>query len=79
MRFSKNDLQEMPTDPKIKEIPLSFEISVDEGIAIAWVPYKLWVEDEFSHCGIDVFTLFEMDGKWKIISTAYTIEKENCD
>ena len=79
MRFSKNDLQEMSTDPKIKEIPLSFEISVDKGIAIAWVPYKLWVEDEFSHCGIDVFTLFEMDGKWKIISTAYTIEKVNCD
>ena len=79
MRFSKDDYQAMPTNPKIKEIALSFKISVHDGIAVAWVPYKLWIEDQFSHCGIDVFTLFEMDGKWKIISIAYTVEKENCD
>ena len=79
MRFRKDDLQEMPTYPKIKEVALSFKILAENGIATAWVPYKFWIDDEFSHCGIDVFTLFEKDGKWKIISTAYTIEKENCD
>ena len=78
-RLSKDDLQEMPNDPIIKEIPLSFKILVDDGIAVAWVPYKLWVDDKFSHCGIDVFTLFEMEGTWKIISMAYTIEIQNCD
>ncbi|MCF1191987.1 nuclear transport factor 2 family protein [Mangrovimonas sp. AS39] len=79
MRLSKDDLQKMPSYPNLKELPLSFEISVDKGIAVAWVPYKFWVEDEFSHCGIDVFTLFKIDGKWKIISAAYTIEIENCE
>lgn len=79
MRFTKDDIVQMPMDPEINEIPLSFDISVGDGIAIAWVPYKLWVEDEYSHCGIDVFTLFEINGKWKIISAAYTIENMNCD
>lgn len=79
MRFSKDDYQGMTTNPKIKETALSFKIVVHDGIAVAWVPYKLWLEDKFSHCGIDVFTLFEMDGIWKIISIAYTVEKEDCD
>ena len=79
MRFSKDDLKEMPNGPKIKEVPLNFKILVDDGIAMAWAPYKLWIEDEFSHCGIDVFTLFEMEGKWKIISAAYTVETQNCN
>jgi hypothetical protein len=78
MRFSKDDLPKMHTLPKVKEVALEFEISVGDGIAMAWVPYEFWVEDKFSHCGIDAFTLFEMDGNWKIISAAYTVEKENC-
>ncbi|WP_299529179.1 nuclear transport factor 2 family protein [Ulvibacterium sp.] len=78
MRFSKDDLPKMHTLPDVKEIALEFEISLGHGIAMAWVPYEFWVEDTFSHCGVDAFTLFEVDGKWKIISVAYTVEKENC-
>lgn len=78
MRFSKDDLPKMHSLPDVKEVALQFEISVGDGIATAWVPYEFWVEDKFSHCGIDAFTLFEVDGKWKIISAAYTVEKQKC-
>ncbi|MDN5216631.1 nuclear transport factor 2 family protein [Fulvivirgaceae bacterium BMA12] len=78
LRYSKDDLPKMHTLPKVKEVAQDFEIIQRNGIAIAWVPYEFWVEDKFSHCGIDVFTLFEIDGDWKIMSTAYTIERENC-
>ncbi len=78
MRFSKDDLPKMHTLPDVKEVALQFEISVGDGIAMAWVPYEFWIEGKFSHCGIDAFTLFRADGNWKIISVAYTVEKENC-
>ncbi|WP_425234383.1 nuclear transport factor 2 family protein [Ulvibacterium sp.] len=78
MRFSKDDLPKMYTLPDVKEEAVQFEISVGDGIAMAWVPYEFWIEDRFSHCGIDAFTLFEENGNWKIISVAYTIEKEKC-
>ncbi|MCX2743345.1 nuclear transport factor 2 family protein [Mangrovivirga sp. M17] len=79
MRFSKDDLPLMPTDPKITEIPTRVDVLAGEGIAVAYAPYNLWEDGEFSHCGIDVFTLFEINGHWKIVSTAYTVERENCD
>lgn len=79
MRFRKDDLREMPSYPKLREVPLSFEILVGNGIAMAWVPYRFWIEDAFSHCGTDAVTLFEVEGEWKIISMAYTVETENCD
>ena len=78
MRFSKDDLPSMSTLPDLKEIALEYKITVGDGIAMAWVPYEFWVQGAFSHCGIDAFTLFQIDGHWKIMSAAYTIKKENC-
>lgn len=55
------------------------EVQVHGRMAVVWAPYNLWVNDVFSHCGVDVFTLIKMDTGWKIASLAYTIEKEGCD
>ena len=79
VRYSKDDLPNMHSLPDVKEIAQNFDINVYNGIATAWVPYEFWVEDKFSHCGVDVFTLFEMDGNWKIMSAAYTVEKASCN
>lgn len=78
-RFSKDDLPSMHSIPNVKEIAKDFEINIQRGIAVAWVPYEFWLEEKFSHCGIDVFTLFQVDGNWKIISLAYSIENKDCD
>lgn len=79
MRFSRDDLPRMATMPDLRELALDFEIKVHNGIAVAWVPYEFYVEDQFSHCGIDIFTLFQIDGIWKIVSAAYSIENKSCE
>ena len=79
VRLFEDDIAKLGTLPPVKEIALDFEIKVHENIAVAWVPYEFWLKGEFSHCGIDVFTLFKVDDSWKIMSAAYSIERENCD
>ena len=54
-------------------------VQINGNIAMAWVPYDLWVNETFSHCGVDVFTLVKTSGEWKIATISYTIEKTGCD
>lgn len=49
-------------------------VLLDERIAVVWTPYDFHLNGKFSHNGIDVFTLMKLEGRWKIISTAYTRE-----
>ncbi len=53
-------------------------VKVHQNIAMVWAPYDLWVNEQFSHCGVDVFTLIKDKVSWKIASLSYTIEKEGC-
>jgi hypothetical protein len=53
-------------------------VEVHERIAMVWAPYDLWVNEKYSHCGVDVFTLLKTEEGWKIASIAYTIEKKGC-
>lgn len=55
------------------------DIKIDRSIAMVWGAYDLWVNDKFSHCGIDVFTLLKTGEGWKISSLSYSIEKESCE
>ena len=57
----------------------STEIKVHCRVAMAWVPYDLWINDTFSHCGVDVFTFIKTSDGWKISSLAYTVETEGCE
>jgi hypothetical protein len=54
------------------------EVRVHGPLAMVWTPYDLFRGDEFSHCGVDVFTLVRTDEGWKISGGSYTIEPENC-
>ena len=54
------------------------EVRIQGNIAMVWAPYDLWVNETFSHCGIDVFTLIKNSSGWKIASVSYTVEKEGC-
>jgi len=49
---------------------------VHEGIAVVWTPYEFHVNGEFSHCGVDAFSLVRIDGQWKIAGIVYTVERE---
>ncbi|WP_244822427.1 nuclear transport factor 2 family protein [Dyadobacter pollutisoli] len=54
------------------------KISVDGPMAIVWAPYKFFLTDKFSHCGVNVFTLIQIKNEWKISSIIDTRRKDVC-
>jgi Putative lumazine-binding len=53
-------------------------INIDGDLASVWAPYKFYVGDKFSHCGVDVFQLIKTSEGWKIIYIVDTRRKDNC-
>ena len=48
------------------------------GMAVVWAPYDFYRAGKFNHCGIDNFNLVKIDGKWRVASVLFTVERENC-
>lgn len=38
----------------------------------------LYIDGEFSHCGMDSFSLLETEERWKITGIVSSMEAENC-
>ncbi|RYC52851.1 nuclear transport factor 2 family protein [Flagellimonas olearia] len=78
--FSKflTSICSIPDSIKFEEKLTSFSIQVDRTMANAWVGYEFWLNDAFSHCGINSFQLVDFDGEWKIIYLIDTRGKEGC-
>ena len=53
-------------------------IKIDGDLACVWAPYKFYLGDQFSHCGIDVFQLMRTADGWKVFYIADTTRKDNC-
>lgn len=53
-------------------------VQIHKRIAMVWGPYDLWVNNKYSHCGVDVFTLLKTKAGWKIASLAFSMETEGC-
>lgn len=62
----------------LEERITSYEILLDEGMAIVWAPYRFYVNGQLSHCGVNAFTLILTDKGWRILSIIDTRRKENC-
>jgi hypothetical protein len=54
------------------------DIKIDGDLASFWAPYKFYLGDKFSHCGVDVFQLMKTTDGWKIIYIVDTRRKDNC-
>lgn len=78
--FSKflKSIVSIPDSIKFQEKLTSFSIQVDRTMANAWVGYEFWLNEKFSHCGINSFQLVNFDGEWKIIYLIDTRGKEGC-
>ena len=61
-------------DEKIK----SYEIRVEGNMANVWTPYEFYMNNQFSHCGVNNFQLMKKDGEWKIFYLVDTRTRENC-
>ena len=42
-------------------------------------PYKFYVGEKFSHCGVNSFQLVKIRGEWKIQYIIDTRRRQNCD
>ena len=59
---------------------ISFDIiRVDADLAIAWTPYKFYIGDKFSHCGVNSFQLVRLNGSWKIQYIIDTRRRKPCE
>ena len=48
---------------------------VSGGVAMVWMPYDLYLNGNWSHCGVDVFTLVKSAGIWRIAAMAWSAEQ----
>ena len=53
-------------------------VKVDGSLASVWAPYKFYLGDKFSHCGVDVFELMKTADGWKVIYAVDTRRTGNC-
>lgn len=57
----------IPANMKFQEKILSYNIQIDGTMAHVWAPYEFYLNDKLSHSGVNTFTLFKENDKWKII------------
>ncbi len=53
-------------------------LHIDGPLATAWTPYRFYVGGEFSHCGVNAFTLVKTDDTWRILHVVDTRRREDC-
>jgi hypothetical protein len=53
-------------------------IHVEGPIAQVWAEYDFYINGVFSHCGVDAFSLIQVEGKWKICGVIFNMETEGC-
>jgi hypothetical protein len=54
-------------------------IQVDGVLASVWTPYRFYMNNVFSHCGVNNFVLVKFSGQWKIQYLIDTRRKHGCD
>lgn len=53
-------------------------VKIDGELAIVWAPYKFYLGDKFSHCGVDAFQLVKINEEWKIQYLIDTRRRQDC-
>lgn len=65
-RAMEVDLEERGWDPTVL---------VSGTIAVVWYPYDIYVDGEWSHCGIDIFNMIQTDEGWRIAVLQYNVQQ----
>lgn len=50
-------------------------VQISGPMAMVWMPYDLYVNGAWSHCGVDVFTMLKAEEGWRIATIAWSIEQ----
>ncbi len=54
------------------------EIRTDGDLATAWMTYRFYAGDQFSHCGVNAMQLARLDGRWQIVHVMDT-RRQACE
>lgn len=54
------------------------QVHVDDGLASAWMAYRFYIGEQFSHCGVNTFTMVMTDDGWKILAIVDT-RRQGCE
>ncbi len=54
------------------------KVLVDGPLASVWTPYRFYLGDKFSHCGVNSFQLYRSARGWKIFHLVDTRRKDHC-
>ncbi len=68
----------MPKDAADERISYDV-VKIDGPLAIAWTPYKFYLNGQFSHCGVNSFQLVRQNGLWKIQYLIDTRRRQGCE
>ena len=64
-----------PFNGRIDERGFGPTALVSGPLAVVWMPYDLYVNGAWSHCGVDAFTLYKVAGAWRIGTRAWSVEQ----
>lgn len=62
----------------LREKLYDVEVRVDGTMAMAWTPYRFYLGERFSHCGVNQFTLVRTADGWKILQILDTRRRDDC-
>jgi hypothetical protein len=72
---SRSDQRIAPTGQRIDERGFQPIALVSGRLATVWMPYDLYRDGRWSHCGVDVFTMFRLEAGWKIAAMAWSVDQ----
>ncbi|RYD69550.1 MAG: hypothetical protein EOP55_23780 [Sphingobacteriales bacterium] len=67
-----------PHSQKYDERIVFTKILIDGPLASVWTDYKFYVDEKFSHCGVNSFQLVKGDKGWQIVYIIDTRRKDQC-
>lgn len=68
-----------PHDQVWDERISNVHIQVDGNLAQAWMDYSFYLDDKFSHCGVNAIQLFKTENGWQMVHFADTRRRSDCN
>ena len=65
--------------PRAMVEPIAVRAVMVEGpLAMVWADFGLYADGALSHCGVNLFSLVQLDGEWRIAGTTYSHITDSC-
>ena len=72
---TREEQRDATFDGRITERGFGPTVLVSGPLAVVWMPYDLYINGAWSHCGVDAFTMYKVSGRWHIATLAWSVEQ----